>query len=195
MRIKGTEDLRVQKTMEAIDRAFSELLLETEYERISVTALCERARINKKTFYRYYRTLDALLQEMLEKMSADYLERIAHYRLPDHLEEINGEFFRYSAGKGEMYEKLVCSASSDTIGGKMLAEFVKRAWQRSERFRQLDGGQQNILLCFLRSSGMALYRQWVADGKKLPLEDMIALSGELLCHGVAGFMKRAGKVD
>ena len=67
MIIRGTEDLRVQKTMAAIEQAFSELLLENdEFERISVTALCARAKINKKTFYHYYRTLDELLQEMLE---------------------------------------------------------------------------------------------------------------------------------
>ena len=61
MLIKGTEDLRVQKTMAAIDRAFSELLVEKDYGKIAVKELCERARINKKTFYAYYAGLDELL--------------------------------------------------------------------------------------------------------------------------------------
>lgn len=93
MIIRGTEDLRVRKTMAAIERAFSELLLETAYERISVTALCERAQINKKTFYHYYKTLDDLLNEMLEKISKEYIKRISHYTAPEHLHEINREFF------------------------------------------------------------------------------------------------------
>lgn len=191
MIIRGTEDLRVRKTMAAIERAFSELLLETAYERISVTALCERAQINKKTFYHYYKTLDDLLNEMLEKMSKEYIKRISHYTAPEHLHEINREFFLYSMEKGETYEKIICSTAYHAIGGKMLSEFVKRAWRRSEWFQNLSLEQQNTLLGFLRGAGMELYRQWVADGKKLPLEDMITLSSELLCNGVNGFMKHS----
>lgn len=51
MNSNGTEDLRVQKTMTAIDQAFEELILTTDYEKIMVAELARRARINKKTFH------------------------------------------------------------------------------------------------------------------------------------------------
>ena len=51
MILSGHEDLRVVKT---------------------VRELCDIARINKKTFYHYYETLDALLAEL----SAGYLARV-----------------------------------------------------------------------------------------------------------------------
>ena len=63
-------DLRVIKTMDAIHSAFETLICETEYQRISVTQLCEKARVNKKTFYRYYATLDDLLAEFQAEMSS-----------------------------------------------------------------------------------------------------------------------------
>ena len=63
MILKGHEDLRVVKTIEGIKAAFEDLICEKEYERITVKELCDRARINKKTFYHYYETLDALLAE------------------------------------------------------------------------------------------------------------------------------------
>ena len=53
MILRGTEDLRVQKTVTAIDQAFTAMLLESDYEDMSVKELCSRAKINKKTFYRY----------------------------------------------------------------------------------------------------------------------------------------------
>ncbi|EQC59778.1 hypothetical protein N219_00635 [Limosilactobacillus fermentum MTCC 8711] len=53
MNLNGTEDLRVQKTITAIYQAFEELILTTDYEKITVAELARRARINKKTFYRY----------------------------------------------------------------------------------------------------------------------------------------------
>ena len=51
MILRGTEDLRVQKTVAAIDQAFTAMLLESDYEDMSVKELCARAKINKKTFY------------------------------------------------------------------------------------------------------------------------------------------------
>lgn len=51
MNSNGTEDLRVQKTITAIYQAFEELILTTNYEKITVAELARRAQINKKTFY------------------------------------------------------------------------------------------------------------------------------------------------
>ena len=51
MNSNGTEDLRVQKTMTEIYQAFEELILTTDYEKITVAELARRARINKKTFH------------------------------------------------------------------------------------------------------------------------------------------------
>ncbi len=69
MILSGNEDLRVQKTIEAICAAFEKLLLEKDYDKISVTELCKLARISKKTFYVYYEDLDSLLEEMQKKLS------------------------------------------------------------------------------------------------------------------------------
>lgn len=69
MILSGNEDLRVQKIIEAICAVFEKLLLEKDYDKISVTELCKLARISKKTFYVYYEDLDSLLEEMQKKLS------------------------------------------------------------------------------------------------------------------------------
>ena len=56
------EDLRIQKTKEAIRKAFKEMICEMDYEQISIKELTQRARINRKTFYLHYNTLDDLLR-------------------------------------------------------------------------------------------------------------------------------------
>lgn len=43
MNLNGTEDLRVQKTITAIYQAFEELILTTDYEKITVPELARRA--------------------------------------------------------------------------------------------------------------------------------------------------------
>ncbi len=39
---------------------------------------------------------------------------------------------------------------------------------------------------FLVISSLELYRQWIADGKNLPLEEVIDLTGKLLDEGISG---------
>ena len=75
MASSGKEDLRIQKTKEAIRKTFEEMICEMDYERISIKELTQRARINRKTFYLHYNTLDDLLREMQNEMAQDFIRR------------------------------------------------------------------------------------------------------------------------
>ena len=190
MLLNGTEDLRVQKTIEAIHKTFEEMICEMDYEKITVKELCERARINKKTFYRYYDVLDDLLAELQNMMTQEYLERIANYRIPEELDKINREFFLYSVEKGMVYEKITCSGSYNYIRNTMVNNVMRSTWGESTWLQLLDTSKQNILLGFVQSASVEMYRRWVTDGKKIPLEEIIEISNQLLCAGVNGFVEK-----
>lgn len=191
MLIQGTEDLRIQKTIEAIQKTFEEMICEMDYNKITVKELCDRARINKKTFYRYYPVLDDLLAELQGILSQEYIERVKDYRIPEELNKINREFFLYSVEKGDMYEKITCSGNYNYIRNKMIGNVVDSTWKNSTWFQLLSGEKQNILLSFVQSASIEIYRQWVADGKKVPLEEIIEISNQLLCSGVNGFVEKS----
>ncbi len=190
MILNGTEDLRVQKTIDAIHKVFDEMICEMNYEKITVKELCERARINKKTFYRYYETLDDLLAELQNIFTQEYLKRIENYRIPEDLDKINREFFLYSVEKGALYEKITCSGSYHNIHNKMVNNVMNTAWGQSSWFQFLEPSKQIILLGFIQSGALEIYKRWVADGKKIPLTDIIDMSNQLLCSGVNGFIER-----
>ena len=112
MILTGKEDLRVVKTIEAIKSTFEELICKKDYEKITVKELCDSARINKKTFYHYYPTLDDLLAELQFEISSAYIERIKDYRLPDEIKKVNRAFFEFSCSQGKVFEKITCSTGS-----------------------------------------------------------------------------------
>ena len=64
-------DARVRYTKIRIKEAFFELLEEKDFQKISVTCLCERAEINRATFYKHY--LD--IYDLLEKIEDEILEQ------------------------------------------------------------------------------------------------------------------------
>lgn len=191
MLLNGSEDLRVQKTIDAIQKTFEEMICEMDYEKITVKELCERARINKKTFYRYYDVLDDLLAELQGIMSQEYIKRVENYRIPEELDKINREFFLYSVEKGMVYEKITCSGSYHYIRNKMMDNVIDSTWGKSTWLKLLDTYRQNILLSFVQSASIEMYRRWVTDGKQIPLEEIIEMSNQLLCAGVNGFVEKA----
>ena len=194
MLIKGTEDLRIQKTMAAIKESFEALICEKDYHEITVTELCARARINKKTFYHYYPTLDDLLEEMQMELSSAYIELVKDCRLPEEAEKVKRIFFEYSAAQSLAYEKITCSLGSYSASQHaMYRQVMDATWGKSPAFQRLSREEQNLVLTFINSFGVGFYRQWVADGKKLPLERVIDLSGTMMCGGLDRFFKEKGR--
>ena len=187
MKLTGTEDLRVQKTIGAIRSVFGRMICEMEYREMTVKALCERAKINKKTFYRYYPAMDDLLLELQTEISSEYIEQISRYRLPEELDKVNEAFFRYSVGKGEVYEKITCAAGYVTIRNTMIDRVNAATWHKSAWFSGLPEWQRRMILVYVQFTIVELYRQWVSDGKKTPVEEVINLSNRLICTGLDGF--------
>ncbi len=191
MLINGTEDLRIQKTIAAIKESFEELICEKDFHEIRVTELCARAKINKKTFYHYYQALDDLLAEMQMEHTRRYIDLVKDYRLPEDAEKVNRIFFEYSVSQGLAYEKITCSTGSySTTQQAMASKVLDETWRKSKAFINLSMEEQNLVLAFINTFGVGCYRQWVADGKKLPLERVIELSGTLMCGGLDRFFKK-----
>lgn len=45
---------------------------------------------------------------------------------------------------------------------------------------------QNILMTYVAQSTLAIYKQWIADGKKIPLDEIIEIATQLICNGSNG---------
>lgn len=187
MILQGNEDLRVVKTIEGIKSAFEELICEKEYGKITVKELCDRARINKKTFYHYYETLDALLAELQVELSTEYIERIKDYDLPEDLDRVNREFFAYSAAQGLAYEKITVSGNYNAIRDEMVAAVSDAGWGKSKKYQKLSDYEKKLLVEFVNSAVLLSYRQWVEGGKGLPLDEVVAVTNRIVLGGVDGF--------
>lgn len=189
MILTGHEDLRVVKTIEGIKKAFEELICEKDYEKITVKELSDRARINKKTFYTYYETLDVLLAEMQVELSAGFLKRVRDYSLPDDLDKVNREFFLFSAEQGLAYEKITCGGTYRAIRDEMVDQVNDESWNESNKYQKLTFYEKRMLMEFINNSVLVSYRLWIEDGKKLPLEDVIDMTNRIVLGGVKGFFK------
>lgn len=64
---------RYFNTAARMDKAFLELLEKKEFSYITVKEICEKAEVNRSTFYLHYETIDDLLSESVEYMNEHFL--------------------------------------------------------------------------------------------------------------------------
>lgn len=71
---KGFEamDLRITKTYAALTAAFTSLLEEKPYEKISVAQLCEASQIRRTTFYKHFADKDEFFQFYVKHLRDDF---------------------------------------------------------------------------------------------------------------------------
>ena len=191
--MEGTvhEDLRIRRTREAIHKAFSGMLLKKNYRDITVKDLAKLANINRKTFYLHYDSLDELLEEVQQEMSDGFVRRIAALKGRVDMAVITREFFLYSL-ENKLKEHINCDESCRFISKRITRKTME---QNSQYIPvEADKYRKNIVSTFLSGATLEIFRQWVADGKKIPLEEIIELTTKLICNGVEG-VERSGRLE
>ncbi len=89
--------------------------------------------------------------------------------------------------KGEVYEKITCASGYVSFRNTMIDHVNEATWHKSARFNNIPEWQRHMLIVYTQYTIVELYKQWVADSKKTPVEEVIRLSNRLICTGIDGF--------
>lgn len=158
------------------------MICEMDYEQISIKELTKRANINRKTFYLHYNTLDDMLREVQNELAQAFIDRTKGLERPRDLDKITREFFLSHEELGRLGERITCSGSYHYISRRITNDIMEQVWKEDKSNPYI----QNIYMTYVSQSTLAIYKQWGADGKKIPLEDIIQLTIKLVCNGANG---------
>ena len=156
---------------------------EMDYSKITIKELTVRARINRRTFYLHYSKLEDLLREIQIELMINFSNKTKGLKKPRDTEKITRIFFNEVEKSGKLGEKIVCDTNNEYILNTIRNGIMEQYPEQAEFSDGLTRYKYNIVLRFLYESTYAIYRQWVADGKKIPLEDVIELAISLVCTG------------
>ena len=183
--MNSKNNLRTQKTLQTIKNTFVNMLLEMDFEKINVKTLCERAEINRRTFYLHFDSIDDLLVSIQEDFSNEFYERIKNYDHILNVEELVKEYFIFSEEKGKIAEKLNCNMNFDYIRQQLTDMVTIKVHDKNFRsIDKYDYFSKNIILNYMNAATIGIYRQWVKDKRNLPLEKVVELSSKLIKSGV-----------
>ena len=183
------EDLRVRKTRKAIHNAFKEMICEMDYDQITIKELTQRAQINRKTFYLHYASLDDLLEEFQEEIADHFISRKVSYSNMKDIRDLIRVFYEHAANMPLLHERIMCSGSYRPIWDKINKRIMDYRRETNRGVFGLDEYSENLVFAYYGANSSLLFRQWVADGKKLSLEELIVIATRLICNGMSSVVK------
>ena len=182
-------DLRVIRTRKAIREAFCSMIMEMDYSDITIKELTERAQINRKTFYLHYNSLDDLLAELQDEIAENFIKRKVSYGSMKDIRDLIRLFFERASNMPLLHERLMCSGSYYPIWEKINARIMGYRRETNRGVFGLDEYSESLVFAYYGANSTVLYRQWVADGKKLPLDALIEMATKLICNGMSSVVK------
>ncbi len=117
-------DRRIERTRQLLRDALLALVVERDYESISIQDIADRANVNRTTFYLHFRDKDELL---ITGMEAIYDELESHFTAPSRAELLSGRFTPAMCESSD-YDHVAAHADfyKVMIGPRGVASFVAR---------------------------------------------------------------------
>lgn len=195
-------DRRIARTRQALNDALIETLKTKPMDRISVKELCERADINRSTFYLHYESLQDLYQMSVESLYEEVRQSLERF-----VEKDRGwlDMIFYD---GEVRLPIIRHILSFLYDNRGLIQVLIAADEHGDFLKPFyESGKESVLQT-LRESGapvaesvavyyyhyvasglIGLTLQWVENGMKESPDEITALLEHLIAYGAAALRR------
>lgn len=179
-----SNDQRSRITKMMIRNSFLSLLREKPMQRITVRELCEKAQINRSTFYSYYLDVYDLLQniehELLDAFAQSLLIEINNWTDISAI-GICKKIFKVLEKNSALCEVLL-GANGDYVAVEKCIEIGKNFFMAPyiERYPQIDPSLLENYYIFVSSGAISLLRNWLYSDTEISSDEMAQQIGTMI---------------
>lgn len=183
---RSTIDIRVIRTQAALLEAVSELIQTKKLSCITITELCQKAKINRNTFYYHYNNVFELLNEQKQQIL-------------DSIEDINGTDPRiYKQSLTDIFKclkthpyflSILSSPNCDIDFTSDIFEATKKKvqWFISVNTNEIDVKEQYYFI-YCNAGCDAIITTWIKNGMKETPEEIAGYIWDTTKNGIATMM-------
>ncbi len=188
------KDLRVQKTLHAIDQAIVVLLEKKTFENITIQDISSEAMINRGTFYTYYKDKYELIESYQESMMND-IEQLLYKNITgssfkdveeNRLKETILHLFQYLE---EHRSRVLVIANS--LGSAELAKYFSQHMFDFYKVKSREFGVEldseiftDYLITYVTNAHIGILLKWLKEGCTESIEEMTMFIETFTIKGV-----------
>ena len=185
-KILNPQDPRVIKTKKQFRKAFKELMLVyDDFMSITVKELCDKACLNRKTFYLHYKQVDELLLEVQDEYIEEFYHRIKNFDFYEDAEKIIKVYFEMNEGD-PVYRKIAITSVyffTREMSRKKTVEYFASKGKTIEEISS-NAAIMDFLSYYYDLAIYIMYKRWVLKNRPVPMDEIVALTATLLKDGI-----------
>ena len=153
------ETRRSQMTKKLLQTALIELMQEKPFKQINIKELCERADLNRTTFYLHYNDQQSVLNDIkkeIEKRTDDYMENVSpSAETVDYIEA----FLSYIQKNALLFRTILCNEDAESFR----MEFIQHTLDKVRGNLPHTGNplQEKYMLTFLMQGSVHILIEWI----------------------------------
>lgn len=182
------DDQRTRITKKMIREAFLALLSKKDIRHITVRELCERAQINRGTFYKHYYDVYDLREQIENELLFEFAESVGRFADSGALGSVSAVCRTVFALLKENSELCMILLGRDTDDG-MIDKFVKIGHDvfmkfYGERFPDTETEKLERYYLFISGGCVVSLRRWILSGMKEPVDEIADEMAGIMTYGV-----------
>lgn len=183
-------DLRIIKTKRTIKNALVDLMAQKEFSDITISELSERAMINRKTFYRHYRTISDVVADIENEILSEFsaILKSSNASVLD-----VGSVFRAISdeidSRRDFFTKLMVHNPDIFNNGKIKAMLRRALYVSLKSSGDVRDEETLAAVCEFTVSGvLSLYADWFDKNCTGDLDKLTEISAKIVSEGLRGFV-------
>lgn len=191
------EDRRVRRTKRQLSEALLALVVEKEYETITIQEIAERADLNRATFYLHYGSKEELLIESLEAQFDQLVAMFEETSVERPIWEEKTHLlltFEHVAEHAILYKVILSERGMGYIINRIINYLADECTQElcaSLPPQQAAAVPVEVVAHHVAGSFYATLAWWLTNDMPLPVEKMAEMVFRLCQVGVKGFLETA----
>ena len=174
----NTNDARVRYTKMIIEKVFLDLLKEKSYTKITVKEICNKAQINRSTFYKHYQDVPNLLEQLENNLFKEIDNLFEEY--PSDFESFLLEIVTKIKNKEFNFDLLGSKNGDKELMTKLFKYCYGKGYPiMKQNLPNVDDEKSNLIYTFLSTGSGAVLNAWLISGMSMKPEKVVDLIMQL----------------
>lgn len=182
------KDRRVRKTKEVLKKSLISLMKEKSINSITVKELCEKADINRGTFYLHYKDVFYMLDEIEKELFKEFQDMILSHEISqDNMETkpILKDIFTFVAQNSDFCMVVLCERGDMVFVKKIVSLIYEKGYNDwINIFKKENKDVFDKYYSFILYGVIGLIDDWLKSGLKESPEYMAILTESMILNGI-----------